>query len=335
MSTLYPRAMELDQYIRNRIQELTRAYNATVATMYSAVLQNIRNAQRFNRQSAVNALILKFNNDVARLRQQLAFEIQRVQNHVPSDFEVAPVQRKRALLIGINYLNTPYALAGCIDDAKRMQTFLEDKKFSCQVLTDETTQKPTKATILSLFAQMLASAQAGDLLFFYFSGHGSYTYDRNGDEADKRDEMIVSSDLQGVLDDELKALLSKHLKEGVTLVGLFDSCHSGTMFDLKYSYLDGANCDSYIENSKVSECAGNVLMISGCMDAQTSAEAIIDSRPQGAMSWSFLELLKDHPSLSWRELLKGMRDILKTNQFTQVPSLSTDSFYDIDQPMFV
>lgn len=329
--------MELDMYKRNRIQDLIRAYNATVSAMYNTALQQIRNAQRFNNRANVNAIVAKFNSDVARLRQQLTADIQRVQTSVPAEFVVAPVQRKRALLVGVNYLNTPYALSGCIDDAKRMKEYLDGKGFECATLSDDQpTMMPTKSNILRQFTQLVSSAQAGDLLFFYFSGHGSYTYDRNGDETDGRDEMIVSSDLQGVLDDELKSVLSRFLKKDVTLVGLFDSCHSGTMCDLKFSYLDGANYAQYVENARVSECAGNVIMLSGCMDAQTSAEAIIDSRPQGAMSWAFLEAVKASPSsITWRELLKTMRDTLKSNQFTQVPALSTDSFYDIDQTVFV
>ena len=41
------------------------------------------------------------------------------------------------------------------------------------------------------------------------------------------------------------------------------------------------------------------------------------------------------PNCSWRELLKSMRNILKTNGFSQIPQLSTDSFYDIDSKVFI
>jgi hypothetical protein len=147
--------------------------------------------------------------------------------------------------------------------------------------------------------------------------------------------MIISSDLQGVLDDELKTILSNHLKREVTIIGLFDSSHSGTMFDLKFNYLDSNNYDKYTENDRVSECNGNVIMISGCMDAQTSAEAQIDNKPQGAMTWSFIESINKTPNCTWSELLKSMRDMLKTTSFSQIPQLSTDSFYDFDSKLFI
>jgi hypothetical protein len=203
------------------------------------------------------------------------------------------------------------------------------------VITDNTSVKPTKQNIIREFKNLITSSSAGDILFFYFSGHGTYTYDNNGDEIDKRDEMIVSSDLQGVVDDDIKLILSNYMKEGVTVVGLFDSCHSGTMFDLKYNYMNSDNYDKYTENEKVTECRGNVLMISGCMDSQTSTEANIGNKLQGAVSWSFIESVKEKPSLSWRELLQSMRDNLKSSGFTQIPQLSTDSFYDINSKVFL
>jgi hypothetical protein len=74
------------------------------------------------------------------------------------------------------------------------------------------------------------------------------------------------------------------------------------------------------------------------MDSQTSAEAVIaggGNKVQGAVSWAFTEALKQKPGLSWRELLKSMRELLKTNAFTQIPQMSTDSFYDIDTKVFL
>jgi hypothetical protein len=204
-----------------------------------------------------------------------------------------------------------------------------------KILTDLTDSKPTKVNILNELKNLIVNAKAGDVLFFYYSGHGSYTYDMNKDEIDGKDEMLVSSDLQPVLDDELKTILQNHLSREITIIGLFDSCHSGTILDLKYNYLDSNNYDKYSENYKVTECNGNVIMISGCMDSQTSMEAFINNKTQGALTWSFIDCINKTPNCSWRELLKTMRDLLKSNEFSQIPQLSTDSFYDIDSKVFM
>ena len=44
-------------------------------------------------------------------------------------------------------------------------------------------------------------------LWFQYSGHGYYTADYNGDETDKKDECIVTSDMKFITDDEFKDYL--------------------------------------------------------------------------------------------------------------------------------
>lgn len=331
---------ELDTYKKNRMTELNNTFNSNVERLNSALVTNIRRIQVSrlpNKPGRINALIANHNNNVAILRRNLNTSIKLINAFKP-EFNIVKetTKNKKALLVGINYLNTPYALTGCIDDTTRMKNLLSSNGFNdFKILTDLTSIKPTKANILNEFKNIIVNAKSGDVLFFYYSGHGSYTYDRNGDETDGRDEMLVSSDLQAVLDDELKSILQNHLSREITIIGMFDSCHSGTMLDLKYNYLDSNNYDKYSENNRVSECQGNVIMISGCTDSQTSAEALIENKAQGALTWSFIDCINKTPNCSWRELLKSMRDSLKTNGFSQIPQLSTDSFYDIDSKLFI
>ena len=331
---------DLDTYKKNRIADLNNTFNSNVARLNSALVSNIRTIQVSrlpNKPARINALITNHNNNLAILRNNLNKSIQLVNSFKP-EFNVVKetIKNKKALLIGINYLNTPYALTGCIDDTTRMKELLSSHGFNdFKILTDLTSVKPTKTNILNELKNLIDSSVSGDVLFFYYSGHGSYTYDRSNDETDGRDEMLVSLDLQAVLDDELKSIIQNSLKREVTIIGLFDSCHSGTILDLKFNYLDSNNYDNYSENNKVSECQGNVIMISGCMDAQTSSEAQIDNKAQGALTWSFIDTINKTPNCSWRELLKTMRDSLKSSGFSQIPQLSTDSLYDIDSKLFI
>ena len=333
-------SLELQVFKQNRINELTAAFNSNLARLNSILVNNIRNIQRSrlrNKNAAINSLIIQHNNNVSSLRLNLNSSITTINSFTP-EFVVNKnnIKNKKALLIGINYINTPNALTGCIDDTTRMKDLLSLHGFNdFKILTDLSTTKPTKTNILNELKNLIDSSVSGDVLFFYYSGHGSYTYDRSNDETDGRDEMLVSLDLQAVLDDELKSIIQNSLKREVTIIGLFDSCHSGTILDLKFNYLDSNNYDNYSENNKVSECQGNVIMISGCMDAQTSSEAQIDYKAQGALTWSFIDTINKTPNCSWRELLKTMRDSLKSSGFSQIPQLSTDSLYDIDSKLFI
>ena len=233
----------------------------------------------------------------------------------------APAQQKprtpvlRSLNIGINYTGKPYDLLGCIKDALNMKTFLTGKGYNCVAMTDYTAVKPTKANILRALTQMLTLAQPGDKCFFTYSGHGTNTRDRSGDEVDGKDEAIFTLDAQLLTDDEFRAVLNQSLKAGVELIALFDSCYSGTVLDLRYTYSPNS------VNTRVPETKGHVVMISGCLDSETSAENFINGSWQGAMTSSFLHCVKT--STNAVELVGAMQTYLKTNGYKQRPLLSS------------
>lgn len=156
---------------------------------------------------------------------------------------------KKALFIGINYFGTANELKGCINDVRNIRQFVQTK-FGFQddkirQLTDdlEPAQHPTKANILDSLRWLVEGAQPGDSLFLHYSGHGGTKKDEDGDEADGQDETICPVDVATagqIIDDELHAILVLSLPKGVRLTAIFDSCHSGSVMDLPFSYtIDG------------------------------------------------------------------------------------------------
>jgi metacaspase-1 len=322
-------------------QELTIAYNNNINKLvqyYNAIIYRIIHMRLSYRTKVyyINLLKGRFYKESSILNTK--FHADMVGLIDPSE-TIQITKNKKALLIGINYTGTEAQLNGCINDTNSIGDILTSKydftAESISKITDETAQKPTRDTILSSFKAFIESGQDGDLLFFSYSGHGSSTIDRSNDENDGKDEMIVTSDLKGILDDELKAIIQTHLKKNVTLFALFDCCFSGTVLDLKYQYLDSLENNNFTQNSNETETYGNVIMISGCNDNQTSADASLNGKYQGAMTWAFLSTLNSEQSststsLSWKKLLTNMRDQLKTSEFTQLPQLSSGCLIDID-----
>jgi len=238
---------------------------------------------------------------------------------------------KHALLIGCNYTGSDFQLNGCINDIQNLKSrittsygFLEE---NITVLTDTTPVKPTKANIISALTTLLQAGSAGDTLLVQFSGHGSCTIDTSGDEFDGYDELIVPTDFHYISDDELKALLLAHLKKGVTLIALFDSCHSGTAMDLRFQYSPLTT----VSTSK--ETVGQAILISGCKDSQTSADTFEDGQYQGAMTWAFLKATKPQKTLSWNDLIQSMRTSLAASNYTQVPQLSSGLALNLAAPI--
>lgn len=330
---------ELAIYKKNRINELQKIFNSNVASLNAALINNARKIKTTRlsakvKQTQINNLINQYNNNVNILKQNLNKNIAIIQKFSPNPISING--KKKALLIGINYTGTQNELFGCINDANCIKERISKEGFNnISIMTDLTALKATKNNILNEFKNLLINSQAGDLLFFLYSGHGSYTYDRNNDETTGYDQLIIPCDFNAIVDDELKSLIQTHLKPNVTLFAMFDSCFSGSVLDLRYQYMDSLNYDNYTENIKQTETKGDVFMISGCSDYQTSADAFINNKASGAMTWSLLEAIKQKPNCSWRELVKSMRNLLKTSEFDQIPQFSSGTFENIDAKVFI
>ena len=331
---------ELAIYKTNRVSELQRVCSNNLGALNVILNNGIKNLQSNRRLplkikiNIINSLRSTYFSNVNTLKIKLNTDISSVNNYTPK--KVSFARNKKALLVGINYTGTQNELFGCINDVNSVKERINNEGFTTiNTLTDLTVKTPTRVNILDEFKKLLVYSEPGDLLFFLYSGHGSYILDKNGDEKDGYDELLVSCDLQGITDDELKILILQYLKKDVTLFAMFDSCFSGTILDLKYQFLDSLNYDKYTENGKNIETIGNVYMISGCTEQQTSADANINNKAQGAMTWSLLESLKTSQPKTWRELIKSMRGLLKTSEYDQIPQFASCTFVDIDSNVFI
>lgn len=154
--------------------------------------------------------------------------------------------RRKALIIGINYIGTQNELRGCINDAHNIFNFLTTKygyaSEDIVILTDDQTdlvRVPTRANMIRAMQWLVKDAQPDDSLFFHYSGHGGQTEDLDGDEESGFDSTIYPVDFQvngHIVDDEMHDIMVKTLQPGTRLTALFDSCHSGTALDLPYVY---------------------------------------------------------------------------------------------------
>ena len=322
-----------------KIKTLTNIFNYNVNILtnyYNNALNNINRSRNtnVNKNKLIQTLVNDVNNKYKLLKIQFNNDISYINNLVMP--EIKNKINNSALLIGINYLGTSNELFGCINDTNSINALISNYNFQkiC-VLTDNTEKKANRNNILSEFKNLLTNSKSGDVLLLFYSGHGSYILDKNNNEATGNDQLIVPCDLNGILDDELKNIIQLNLKKDVTLIALFDCCHSGSILDLKYQYMDSLDNNNFTENINESETTGNVIMISGCSDVQTSSDATINNKSQGAMTWAFLEAFKSEKNVTWRNLLIKMRDLLQKSNFSQKPQLTSGSFFNIDSQVFI
>ena len=329
---------ELNDFKQMRITALNKQYTIDLNSL------NIINARNVNIVNRSRLILKKKRESIARLQIQYNNILTSLRNKLKSDIEsvnkisIFPIKisRKKALIFGLNYIGTSSQLNGCINDAKLIENRIKTSGFTdIKIVTDETSIKPSRENILKEIKNILSEATEGDLIFIYYSGHGSYTIDRSQDELDGKDELIVPLDFNAISDDELKVIIQENLKEKTTLFCLFDCCHSGTLLDLRYQCLENLNYDNFTENPKNLETKGNVILLSGCRDEQYSYESLVGDKVHGAMSWAFNELTKNNNNLTWRLLLKNMRNIIKTSNFNQIPQLSSGLIIDLDSKIWI
>lgn len=263
---------------------------------------------------------------------------------------------KRAVLIGINRYLVPGAdLRGCVNDVKNLASVLSRfHGFPKRNITALTDTRATKKAMEAAIKRLIAKSRAGDVLLLHFSGHGSNVPDDNGDEADNRDEILCPTNLDWqdpFRDDWLRTEINK-LRAGVSLTLLMDCCHSGTNtralprpdaprierflpcpLDLMASESGralrgrvrgglrrgtrGAARRSDAVHADIPE-----LLITGCRDTQTSADAYIGGSYNGAFTYNLCEVLREAKgNITYGDLHQRTLKKLRRGRFDQVPQL--------------
>jgi len=115
-------------------------------------------------------------------------------------------------------------LVACEFDAKDMATLATAQRMKATTLL---TARATRANVLKAIRAAAKSLSAGSLFFLTYSGHGGQIPDVTGEEEDKKDETWCLYDGE-LIDDELFNELAG-FAEGVRVLVLSDSCHSGTV----------------------------------------------------------------------------------------------------------
>lgn len=239
--------------------------------------------------------------------------------------------KSKAILFGINYNRTPQArLRGCVNDVRNMATFLKEKaKYDVvkAYTDDDDFNKVTGSYIINSIYKLAIDSHRHNLdrVWIHYSGHGCAINDRDGDESDGKDECIVPADYnyRGVITDDLIKRVLRYFNKRTQVTCIFDCCHSGTIGDLKYEYRDPHVCRE--ENTK-SKCTANIMLLSGCMDHQTSADAYnVRGRREfsGAMTSCLLVAMEN--SSNTFEVFDDLKKLLRAKRFTQIPRL-TSSF---------
>jgi metacaspase-1 len=252
-----------------------------------------------------------------------------------------------------------------VNDVKAIKSALvELHGFSAKDITVLTDKDATKKKIEKAVEGLVKSSKKGDVALLHYSGHGSNVPDDGTDEEDGRDEILCPTDLNWqdpMRDDWLRSTLDG-LKPGVNFTAIMDCCHSGTNtrallppdapmiprylpspWGIMRSELRGAPVRRSPRGPATKKEISDIVnvdlpevLITGCRDTQTSADAFIDGSFNGALSFALVEAMRSTKGrpMTYRDLHTRATAAMKKRKFEQVPQLEgrSDAF---DRPLFV
>jgi len=250
----------------------------------------------------------------------------------------------RALLVGINAYPSPNRLSGCINDIEDMSSYLQSAcGFGAGDIQTITDKQATTANILAALEAFVASLAPGDRALFHYSGHGAQMPSRTSGEIDGLDEVICPvdfdwSDAHAIRDDDFNRIFAA-VPAGVELVWISDSCHSGTLtkalppfgvtFKERRILPPKRIRDEIAKASSGPKAIAvrpltpptklNVGLISGCRSDQTSADALIDGRYNGAATYYLLRALQADPTLPLGKVVQAAGKALNAAHYSQDP----------------
>jgi len=239
-----------------------------------------------------------------------------------------------SLHIGLNAVDAAhygdtYPLRGCHNDARDMEMIARTAGYASTVLLDNA------ATATRVQEWIFAAGEhlvGGDSLLLTYAGHGAQVPDASGDEEDSKDETWVLFDRM-LLDDEIYAALGR-LRDGVRVLIVSDSCHSGSVARLvefqnlvrsgpladQYAQTTGrfrtpdepdfgprvwrqhpqeyANIARRFQGDQRALVRAAVIQISGCQDTQLSADGVDNGLFTSNLLavWASGTFLGDHPA---------------------------------------
>ncbi len=149
---------------------------------------------------------------------------------------------KRALVAGINDYSTwnngvtvgnvtlsAPSLNYCVADSSSFAQLLRDAFLFDQVTVLQDAQATSQA-ILDGVNSLLSQSAAGDVMCFYFSGHGGRIPEDPTSSSTRYYETIVPYDAAMITSSQVANIAQALLPDFINFTMVFDSCHSGGMF---------------------------------------------------------------------------------------------------------
>ncbi len=180
-------------------------------------------------------------------------------------------------------------LSGPINDLPAMRSVFENiYGFKPRNILSLEKTAASRAGIEQAFREhLIQKAAPGDLVVFYYSGHGTQVPDINKDEADGKDEALCPYDSGGtissyVTDDDLGKWVGQLRTKNVFV--MLDSCHSGTglrggdrprSLEVTIKGMPPVTNTPRAGADDLKPDGDTTVLLTGCRSDQTSADSLV------------------------------------------------------------
>lgn len=265
--------------------------------------------------------------------------------------------KRKALVIGIDkYMIEGADLAGCVNDANDMVSTLVVCGFPPTQIHKLTNERATKERVIKEIAWLVKDAKPGDVLVIYISSHGSQETDRDGDEPDRIDEMVIlhnfdwADESTHMHDDDWHREVTMKVPKGVRVEFILDTCHSGTGarsvlirqgIDRTSRYLPNPDQQHRLNSRNPLREERNVFVLNSlhraakedqdrsayavhtaAMAHQLAWELAIDGKIRGAFTYNFCSIMRKREGNITREkFYELLRLKMADDGYDQIPTL--------------
>lgn len=242
-----------------------------------------------------------------------------------------------AVLVGINRYPYPNSLRGCVNDVHDVRAeLIHGHAFRARDITALCDGHATAQAIKLELATTVGKLKAGDRFLFWYSGHGAQMVDGNAGT-----DVICPVDFDWYKPESHIGVKDFHtifagVPSGVVGVWGSDSCHSGDLdrgfcrlgaprgwdHDFSRDTVKPASADVEFETFKsIAAALPNLAFMSGCRSDQTSADAFIEGKYNGAFTASLLRALREAPGSTIKEAVLLTRAVLTNSHYDQIPQV--------------
>lgn len=231
---------------------------------------------------------------------------------------------------------TVKSLDGSVNDALAMAAMLRNAKYGFTEVRVIRNEEATRSGILAALEQLIAESKRGDVVVFYYAGHGSQRLNSLADiKLNRLDQTIVPADANAgqfdIRNTELAGLFDRLLDVGVRLTLIFDSCHSGSITrgetapsKTRWASADPRDARDSVRPPPPESRPRGALFLAAAEDFQSAQEATdaIDQKPHGAFTSALLRVMRQVPaSEPAAQLFTRVRAILQQDDRPQDPVL--------------